>query len=96
MAYLNAEQREKLVNDLKGMPFNRAKGKVRGMDQNSRLVFYRNAQGVGRWLTRFDLPTLGTRVTLVESHKDADKNGKIKSEYQLAEVIAEALPGNQT
>jgi hypothetical protein len=96
MAYLNAEQREKLVNELKGMAFNKAKGKVRGMDQNSRLVFYRNAQGVGRWLTRFELPTLGTRVTLVESHKDTDKNGKIKSEYDLAEVIVEALPNNKT
>jgi hypothetical protein len=96
MAYLNAEQRQQLVDDLKGMPFNRAKGKVRGMDQKSRLVYYRNSQGVGRWLTRFDLPTLGTRVTLVESHKDNDKNGKIKSEFNLAEVIAEALPGNQT
>ena len=96
MAYLNAEQREKLVNDLKGLPFNKAKGKVRGMDENARLVYYRNSQGVGRWLTRFDLPSLGTRVTLVESHKDTDKNGKIKSEYDLAEVIAEALPDNKS
>lgn len=94
MAFLNAAQREQLVNELKGMPFNKAKGKVRGMDASSRLVYYRNSQGVGRWLTRFDLPTLGTRVTLVESHKDTAKNGKIKSEYDLAEVIAEALPGN--
>ena len=94
MAYLNAEQRQQLVDDLKGMPFNKAKGKVRGMDQSSRLVYYRHSQGVGRWLTRFDLPTLGTRVTLVESHKDTDKNGKIKSEYDMSEVIAEALPGN--
>lgn len=96
MAYLNAEQREKLVNELKILPFNKAKGRVRGMDPNSRLVFYRNAQGVGRWLTRFDLPGLGTRVTLVEGHQDAEKKGKIKSEFDLAEVIAEALPGNQT
>ena len=94
MAYLNAEQREKLVNELKGMPFNKAKGKVRGMDADARLVYYRNSQGVGRWLTRYDLPSLGTRVTLVESHEDVDKNGKIKSEYELSEVIAEALPGN--
>jgi hypothetical protein len=96
MAYLNAEQREKLVNDLKGLPFNKAKGKVRGMDANSRLVYYRNSQGVGRWLTRFDLPSLGTRVTLVESHKDTANHGKIKSEYDLSEVIAEALPDNKS
>jgi hypothetical protein len=94
MAYLNAEQRQKLVDELKGMSFNKAKGKVRGMDANSRLVLYRTAQRVGRWMTRYDLPSLGTRVTLVESHQDNDKNGKIKSEFDLAEVIAEALPGN--
>ncbi len=96
MAYLNADQREKLVQELKHLPFNKAKGKVRGMDESSRLVFYRNAQGVGRWLTRFDLPTLGTRVTLVESHTDTENHGKIKSEYQFAEVIVEALPTNKT
>ena len=96
MAYLNAEQRAKLVDELKGLPFNKAKGKVRGMDTESRLVFYRNAQGVGRWLTRFDLPSLGTRVTLVESHQDTDKHGKLKSEYALAEVMAEPLPDNKS
>ena len=68
MAYLNAEQRAQLVNELKGLSFNKAKGKVRGLDQSARLVYYRNSQGVGRWLTRYDLPTLGTRITLVESH----------------------------
>jgi hypothetical protein len=96
MAYLNAEQREKLANELKNLKFNRAKGRVRGMDPNSRLVYYRNAQGVGRWLTRYDLPSLGTRVTLVESHEDKTRGSKLKSEFDLAEVIVEALPGNQT
>lgn len=96
MAYLNADQREKLANELKDMKFNRAKGKVRGMDPNSRMVFYRNAQGVGRWMTRYDLPSLGTRVTLVESHEDKARGSKLKSEFALAEVLVEALPGNQT
>lgn len=96
MPYLNADQREKLANELKDMPFNRAKGKVRGMDKHSRLVFYRNAQGVNRWMTRFDLPTLGTRVTLVESHQDANHQGKLRSEFELSEVIVEPLPGNNS
>jgi hypothetical protein len=96
MPYLNADQREKLANDLKDLPFNRAKGKVRGMDTKSRLVFYRNAQSVSRWMTRFDLPTLGTRVTLVESHQDANHQGKLRSEFELSEVIVEALPGNNS
>lgn len=96
MAYLNTDQRAKLVDELKKLPYNKAKGKVRGMDESSRLVLYRNAQGVGRWVTRFELPTLGTRVTLVESHQDTEHHGKIKSEYELADVIVEALPNNKT
>lgn len=96
MTYLNTEQREKLLNELVGMKFNKAKGKVRGLDPNSRLVYYRNSQGVGRWSTRYDLPTLGTRVTLMESHQDAEHGGKLKSEFELAEVTVEPLSDNKS
>lgn len=96
MAYLNAQQRENLLNELSKLNFNKAKGKVRGLDPNSRLVVYRNAQGTGRWITRYDLPTLGTRVSLVEKHQDALHGGKTKSEFELSEVVVEALPGNLT
>ncbi len=96
MAYLNAQQRQELLNELINLRFNRAKGKVRGLDQQSRLVFFRNAQQNGRLLTRFDLPTLGTRVTLVEQVGSAEQAGKLKSEYDLTEVTVEALPGNNT
>ncbi len=96
MGFLNAEQREKLADDLKTLRFNKAKGKVRGMDSKSRLVFYRNSQGVGRWLTRFDLPTLGTRVTLVEAYDPKEKDGKMRSDFEFQEVIVEALPGNNS
>jgi hypothetical protein len=96
MTYLNAEQRDKLLQELVGMKFNKAKGKVRGLDPNSRLIYYRNSQGVGRWLTRYDLPTLGTRVTLVESHQDAQHGGKLKSEFDMAEVIVEPLSDNKS
>lgn len=94
MAYLNAQQRQSLADELAKMKYNKAKGKVRGLDSKGRLVFYRNSQGVGRWLTRYDLPTLGTRVTLVESHQDEQHDGKIKSEFELSEVTVEPLPGN--
>ncbi len=96
MAYLNAQERQALLDELVKMKFNQAKAKVRGLDHKNRLVFYRNSQGVGRWLTRYDLPTLGTRVTLVESHQDEDRQGKIKSEFELNEVTVEPLPGNKT
>jgi len=96
MAYLNEQQRLELVNQLKDIKFMQAKGKVRRMDEQSRLVYWRNAQGVGRLLTRYDLPTLGTRVTLVEGVDEVNKGGKLKADYQLIEVVAEALPGNNT
>ena len=96
MAYLNLQQRQELSKELAPMKFNKAKAKVRGLDQKGRLVYYRNSQGVGRWSTRYDLPTLGTRVTLVESHEDEVHSGKIKSEFEMSEVMVEALPGNNS
>lgn len=96
MAYLNAQERENLANELKSLKFNQAKGKTRGLDQHSRLVFYRNSQGVGRWLTRFELPTLGSRVTLVETYDPKEKNGKMRSDFEFSEVIVEPLPSNKT
>lgn len=95
MTYLNEQQRQSLLDELAKMKFNKAKGKVRGLDPKSRLVFYRNSQGVGRWMTRYELPTLGVRVTLVESHEDAAHEGKLKSEFELSEVVVEALPANK-
>jgi hypothetical protein len=96
MAYLNAKERQALVDELKNMSFNGAKGKVRGLDPKSRLAYYRNSQEVGRWLTRYELPTLGTRVTLVESHRDVGKDSKVKSEFRFDEVIVEPTPDNRT
>jgi len=96
MAYLNEQQRLDLLNELKDMKFMRAKGKVRRLDEASRLVFWRNAQRVGQLITRYDLPTLGTRVNLIEGVDEVPKNGKIKAEYDLVEVQVEPLPGNNT
>jgi hypothetical protein len=96
MAYLNEQQRQELVDNLRNVKFTQAKGKVRRMDEKSRLVFWRNSQSVGRLLTRYDLPTLGTRVTLVEGVDEVAKNGKLKADYQLIEIVAEPLPGNNT
>jgi hypothetical protein len=96
MAYLNEQERLALLNELKDMTFNRAKGKVRSLDPKARLAYFRNAQQVGRWMTRYDLPSLGTRVTLVESHRDVPQNTKTKSEFELIEVIIEPTPDNRT
>lgn len=96
MAYLNEQERLALLNELSRMDFNQARRKLRHLDPRGRLVYYRNAQEVGRLLTRYDLPSLGTRVTLVENHHDVKKNSKIRSEFQLVEVIIEPTPDNRT
>jgi hypothetical protein len=96
MVYLNQKEREALAQQLSEMKFWRAAGKVRGLDQKSRLAFFRNAQGVGRLMTRYDLPTKGARVTLVEQSQNVEKNSKLKAQYELLEVIVEPLPGNMT
>jgi hypothetical protein len=96
MAYLNEQERLALLNELKDMSFNRAKGKLRSLDSRARLAFYRNAQQVGRWMTRYELPSLGARVTLVESHRDVAQNAKTKSEFELVEVMIEPTPDNRT
>jgi hypothetical protein len=96
MAYLNQQQRLDLLNELKDMKFMRAKGKVRRLDEESRLVYWRNSQRVGQLITRYDLPTLGTRVSLIEGVGELPQNGKLKAEYALVEVQVEPLPGNNT
>ncbi|NWG18220.1 MAG: hypothetical protein HXY41_16475 [Chloroflexi bacterium] len=92
MAYLDAQQRATLRDELKTLKFNQAKGKLRRMDAKARLVLYRNSQQVGRWLTRYDLDSLGTQVTLVEEYHVSDN---MKSEWKLVDVKVEPTPDNR-
>jgi hypothetical protein len=102
MAYLNQQEREKLLNDLKDMNFNKAKAKVRGLDRESRLAYYRNVQNTAnRLYTRYDLPGLGTRVTLVEAGNLSSLNDKnfperMRNKNSLVEVIVEPTADNRT
>jgi hypothetical protein len=91
MAQYTEQQRQELVNQLKDMKFSRATGRLRRLDKNAKLVYYRAAQGVGRWMTRYDLPNLGTRVTLVEQEQNVSRNDKLFTDWQMVEVIAEPL-----
>lgn len=97
MAFLNQQEREALYNELKNMRFNQAKGKLRRMDPRARLAFLRNVQNVNQWVTRYELPGLGTRVTLVEQFDTHEqKSGKLRSDYALVDVIVEPTPENRT
>ncbi len=75
------------------MTFNRASGRLRRMDNKNRMAFFRNAQSPTTLHTRYDLPSQGITVTLIE-HMDEtpNKNGRtFKPEYHLAQVIVESL-----
>ncbi|MBZ0291804.1 MAG: hypothetical protein K8L99_04480 [Anaerolineae bacterium] len=98
MAYLNKDERAKLQSDLDNLKFNQANGRLKRMDSEGRLVYYRSAQRVGQWWTRYELNSLGTMVTLVEWHWDEDtlKANRMKSEFELVEVVVEPTPDNRT
>ena len=98
MAYLNEQDRDKLLNDLVKLPFIKAKNKLRRMDSKARLDVYRNVQRTGEWLTRYDLPSLGTTVTLIESNDsvEGDPANRGKAKFELQRVIVEPMPENRT
>jgi hypothetical protein len=104
MAYLNREEREKLLNDLTKMSAPRARGKLRRMDSKVKLAYLRNAQEGGEYWTRYELYGLGTVVTLVEkadeTQTSTDEPGsaaiRLSKDYRLAEVMVEPMPENKT
>ncbi len=104
MAYLNQEEREKLLQELTKMSVSRARGKLRRMDPKVKLAYLRNMQQSGEYATRFDLFGLGTVVTLIERGSEeqtsTDKPGsaavRMKSEFELSQVIVEPMPENRT
>ena len=96
MAFLNQQEREALAKELRGMSFNKAKGKLNRLDPRGRLAFYRNNQGTNQHMTRFNLDGLGTRVTLVEQHAPLPGAVRLKSRFILIEVIVEPTPDNRT
>lgn len=99
MAFMNQQEREKLQNELKGMNFNKAKGKVRRLDPKGLLAFYRNVQNTASQLyTRYELPGMGVRVTLVEqgSEQPISDSNKLQAKYELVDVQVEPTPDNKT
>lgn len=95
MAFLNEQERDALLNELKNLSFNKAKGKLARMDTKGRMAFFRTSRKPGELWTQYVLSGLGTRVTLIEEEKGTDeKNGQ--PIYQYAEVIVEPIAGNRT
>ncbi len=104
MAYLNPEEREKLLGELTRMSVSKARGKLRRMDPKVKLAYLRNAQETGEYWTRLDLPTQGIMVTLIERETEVqsatDEPGaapvRLKPNFALAEVVIDPMPENQT
>jgi hypothetical protein len=96
MAFLNAEEREHLLNELKELSFNRAKAKLRRMDPKGRLAYLRNSQGVNRWSTRYELKGLGANVTLIEDYNKNERGGKVYGDFNLVEIVVEPTAENRT
>jgi hypothetical protein len=96
MPYLDTNERKNLLEDLRKLTFNQAKGRLQRMDPKSRLVFYRNVQNVNQWVTRYALPSLGTIVTLIEEKDLKDeKDNREKVNYVLKEVVVEPTSQNR-
>ncbi len=96
MVFLNQAQREALLNDLKGMKFNRAKNKLLRLDPAGRLAYYRNVQQSGEWHTKFILEGLGTAVTLVEVNHAENDQPRNKQRFEFTNIIVEPTPENRT
>lgn len=91
MAYMNKQDRDALLDELRGKRFARCQRILTLKDAKVRLAYYRNVQEVDRWMTRYVLPTLGVQATLVE--KLALQGSK--KVYTLQEIIIEPTADNR-
>ncbi len=91
MATFSQAQRQALLDELSGMKFGRAKGKLARMDPQGRLVYYRNVQQAGEWHTKYRLEGMGIAVTLVEVNHAGNDQARNKQNFEFVRVIIEAL-----
>jgi len=100
MAYLNKEDRDKLLEELTDpdMTLNKAKRKLRWLDDKIKLRFYRNVQRNDEWVTRYELVGKGAVVTLIEEHFNVEgsPDTRVPNGLELSRVIVEPTPDNRT
>ncbi len=93
MAFLNKQERDALLDDIKDMRFQQIRGYVNRKDPKTRLAYFRNVQQSGKWMTRYVLESLGTQVTLVEQPKINERNNR--RTYDIEEIIVEPTADNR-
>ncbi len=97
MSTMSADEMQTLAEKLIGMKINKARGYTRRLDPDSEIELLR--VGVGHELqTRYRLPNLGVRITLVEKARTNDyqdermpqafvQRGKAEPEFVEARVV---------
>lgn len=95
MAFLNKEERDELLDELRSKNFNQIRGTLNRKDTKTRLAYFRNVQETGKWMTRYILPGMGTQVTLVERIVDKETQKQPERTYELVEIVVEPTPDNR-
>lgn len=93
MAFLNKQERDAMLDDIKDMRFQQIRGYVNRKDPKTRLAYFRNVQQSGKWSTRYVLEGLGTQVTLIEEPQVNERTNR--RSYTIQEIIVEPTPENR-
>lgn len=93
MAQMTLKEQQDLAEELSRYSFGKATGKLRRLDSKNELAFFRNSQTSSTMQTRYNLPSKGIAVTLIEKLTEGAPNeaNLFKPEFSLQEVIVESL-----
>ena len=95
MAFLNKDERDALLDDIKDKKFNQIRGYVYRKDPKARLGYFRNVQESGHWMTRYVLEGLSTLVTVYENIEEKDKGWFNKRGYEISKIVVEPTAENR-
>jgi len=95
MAFLNQQERDALLDDIKNKKFNQIRGYVYRKDPKARLAYFRNVQESGHWMTRYVLEGLGTKVTVYEAIDEENKGWFNKRKYDITQIVVEPTSENR-
>lgn len=94
MAFLNKDERDALLDEIKDKKFNQIRGYVHRKDSETRLRYFRSVQESGYWLTGYILETLGTKVTVYERINEENKGWFNKRKYEISKIVVEPTEEN--
>lgn len=93
MAFLNKDERDQLLEDIKNKTYPQIRGILNRRDSKARLAYYRNVQQVNKWMTRYVLEGLGTQVTIVEVPEHDERRNR--TQYIIQEIVVEPTSENR-